>query len=402
MRIISEFPNFGSGDVTRQPLERNPFLSASAVDTRPRRPIFWVKARRASGEKNSQKIDERRSGNYLGAMKLWEIRSIVLAAAFFATGLPLEAKGPSQESSTAVQTLANFPALQRLSAKSKPTALRTWLRKVAAEYREAGYGEFSRELAKAGSLVTLFGNPRSDARPGTLKKARATVRHLRAALARNPRILLPETTGEKIPDYLGLAAAFTKNAGRALKNLADGQNVANTLRRKIKPAVITKTGDEEFIFTGTASLVEISTAGSLTTTSGSTGYSYTTAVGSGTLTLSGATSAITSLGGSVTVVGNLGFGLPTLASLAGYRWIAFPPGEEVPTEWTDIHATITLDSGGVAGTLTLASGTRLVQAAAEYALPPNTTEIPGDTTLDLGTLASGTFSIATPTPTPSE
>ncbi|HEY8899487.1 MAG TPA: hypothetical protein VIM61_03690, partial [Chthoniobacterales bacterium] len=168
-------------------------------------------------------------------MKLWEIRSIVLAAAFFATGLPLEAKGTSQETSAAMQTLANFPALQRLGAKSKPTALRTWLRKVAAEYREAGYGEFSRELAKAGSLVTLFGNPRSDARPGTLKEARATVRHLRAALARNPRILLPETTGEKIPDYLGLAAAFTKNAGRALQNLADGQNVANTLRRKIKP-----------------------------------------------------------------------------------------------------------------------------------------------------------------------
>jgi len=143
-------------------------------------------------------------------------------------------------SDTAVQKLANFPALQKLKA---PGGARVYLRQVAAAYERAGYEAFARALRQSDALFGIIGDPDA-ATASVFAEARRELRELKKALAENDSIVVPDQIGDRVPNYPAVAAEFVANCERALKNLSAGKEITSGLKKKPIGAWVTRSGKD--------------------------------------------------------------------------------------------------------------------------------------------------------------
>ncbi|MDD5199586.1 MAG: hypothetical protein PHC88_07255 [Terrimicrobiaceae bacterium] len=296
---------------------------------------------------------------------------------------PAEAKSGAPQRDAEVQTLANFPALQRLGARDDARLLRRFIGRVASAYRTAGYGDFADALPGAGSLISLFGKPERAARSGTLREARAALRRLGNGLSKNRRILLPGHVGERIPNYYLLAAAFVENAGRALKNLSVGKNVANLLRHKSASLWMTRENGDTF---------KVETSGASTDNmAGSIGSSSVTVLTLGPDAELPTGPPLTIGSGSIVSISFAG----TLIIPAPETWVIFPPGVEIPADFpagTVLYRYVASTINGVE----YPAGTRLVKISdPSTALPDGALLLATPATIQV-------MPTPTPSPTPGE
>lgn len=309
-----------------------------------------------------------------------------------------------------VQTLANFPVLQKLSRDED--ALRGFLDRCARIYAQAGYGHFARELRRSTRLVSLYGQPEDADNSSARKKARATLLRLRLAMKDNHFIAVPTHSGESIPDFFTIATTFIENAKTALENLARGKNIATSLRNKRDTFWLTNDGNNRIILStsgnaaGSFSLQDAmasNSAGTLTLSGGNV-YSVGTSMVGGTLAGSGSTALITSVEIRLDatsywlVTGStleLNGGKVTILGTTGLKWLALPPGTEVPSDLNGpfrLRLAISYTVNGVE----LPPGTLIFKVSTDYDTPPEAIVLPD------GDLIATPTAAPTPTPTPAE
>jgi autotransporter-associated beta strand protein len=336
----------------------------------------------------------------------------VIAALALAPAQPARAAG--RTSDDAVQTLANFPALQRL-AKADAKTLRRYLNRVAAAYRQAGYDEIADALPKMDELIALFEKEKDEASDREIRQAKTALRRLSSALAKNDLVALPSTAGETLPNYRLIAEVFVENAEKALKNLREGRNVANTLRQKVGTLVVKNETGNSFTASGTGSFG----SGSVTVNGSSSDFG---SAAGGTLTLGGTFSATGSLvkvgsgtltlNGSNTFSGNLILGAGTVTALTSSAlgtgtvditggtlvlnfsdtFVIFPVGVEIPSDFAG-HPSILLGVAATIGEVEYPAGTRIVKPLEPWTLPDGAILLPTPATIS---------AIPTPSPTPAE
>lgn len=286
-----------------------------------------------------------------------------------------------------VQRLANVFALQKLSREGD-AATNGYLRAVAARYRAEGYAGLGASLGGADAVIELLGSRTGAGRPRALRAARTELRAIRKSLGETRTIALP--TGDRVPNYYALAAAFAAHGEQAVKNVAKGRNVANFLRNKTGELWIVRVDEGEFRLAG-GSVEILNDIASFTL--GSSTYSAMTLIGGGTLSVGGASGGVTMTGGSVTTIGggglivNSGGGLnlggtlhsqgtlnPTTETMTlnSGRWILFPAGTAVPAEWEG--GRIVLGRAYLISGVEYPIGTTLIQAPADAIAPEGTSE----------------------------
>jgi autotransporter-associated beta strand protein len=312
-----------------------------------------------------------------------------------------------------VQTLANFPTLQKLAARNDDK-LRGYLSRVSDSYRKAGYGQFAQELSRSTSFVALFGQSERAGTPAALKEARSILRNLQRTFAKNRFFALPRGQGETIPDYYSIGSLFLDNAGIALKNLTKHKNVANSLRYSKISFWLTNKGGDNFTFTGSVggAVVEfldfsVAGAGTLTVNAGYlsvrgesqvfssdsstfilvsgslsvaavdssfagtvSGTGALTKTGNGTLTLGGVN---TYVGNTPIIAGTLV--LADISSLSG-TLVIFPQGVQIPLDYS-IGSPIIFGNAVAINDVVYPAGTRIANAAdSSAALPEGATLLP--------------------------
>jgi len=340
-----------------------------------------------------------------------EIRAMsVIAACALAPLASVPAIAVSSDAQ--VQMLANFPALQRLAAKGNAKELRRYLAQVAAAYRAAGYDAIAAALPKADDVIALFDDTKGTTRDREIRQARAALRGLASALAKNDLIAIPDKAGETTPNYHLIAAVFVENANQALKNLSAGKNVANTLRYKSGNLVVKNETGSTFTTSGTGSYssgtvsasanFSVVTVGSFSVGGSLLSTGSLVKNGSGTLTLNGSstfTGDFTLNAGTLTALTNSALGTGTVNVNGGIlvlsfsdTFMIFPVGIEIPTDFGG-HPYILLNVAAAIGDVEYPAGTRIVKPLDPSVLP--------DGAISLSTPATITAT-ATPSPTPAE
>jgi autotransporter-associated beta strand protein len=262
-----------------------------------------------------------------------------------------------------VQTLGNFPALQKIASKDGGT-LRAFVKRVSTAYSKAGYNDFGPEFRRSGgAIIAQFAVGASD---DDLKAARSALRKLEQALGDDAFVVLPANTGSSLPDYLGLAQAFLESAKTGLKNVSLGKNVANSLRNNKGNLWLTKLNDDTF-------------KGSLI---GAFTYTGSTAISNGLLVISNASSYSTGATSAGLIVwdinsgGTLG-GTGTVVSTdqPGTGTLILSGGSATYTGTLTIGYTDFLLSGAIAdgGFVKTGAGTLILTGSNTYNGPINIT-----------------------------
>jgi len=275
------------------------------------------------------------------------------------------------QSEREVQTLANFPALQKL-ATGNDGATRAFLSRVSASYRKAGYTDFARELRQSTPLVVLFGQPERADAPGALKRARAALRDLESALTKNRFVVLPTRAGDTIPDYYGIASAFVESSGIALKNVIGDKNVLNSLRNNKGTRWLTNGTGGKLTFNGTGlhagAFVLVTHAGTETAyaplTLAGNAYAGTTTLNSGAVFVSGSAINVAANGDT-------------------RKAVAFPPGLDLPLD-QDYTITRILALPETIDGVDFAAGTQIISISEDYVIPSGAFEVSGSFTLYFG------------------
>lgn len=231
-----------------------------------------------------------------------------------------EAEAATPKENWAVQTLANFGALQRLAAKGDDP-LCAYVHAASTAYIRAGYDDFGSEFRRSGGkVIAQFSSKDAD-----VKTEQEALRRLQRALERDNFYTLPTNVGESIPNYRDIATVFLSNTKTALKNIGAGKPIGHKLAGKTGTLWLTRTDRE--------------------TVEPTDSYNFSFSSGG-------------------VIATNVGI-------LDRPKTVAFPPGIALPPE-DEYKLVATLGEPDVFGDVELPSGTLLVTVPSDFVLPEGT------------------------------
>jgi autotransporter-associated beta strand protein len=275
------------------------------------------------------------------------VRRILPGLCAFALALGVISSTSAAPNDAAVQKLDNIASLARLKTD---TSVHAYVHQVASAYRKAGYKKLAAELIRAEPLFQSIAQ--SEDSSENLPAARRALGKLKVALKRSGFVVIPLSEGDRIPNYLSIAASFVANSSKALKNLAAGEPVGKGLN--VKP-------DSDWVTNVDGKTVEFSSSSSVSFEA-SGGMSKS---GSGTLSLSGA-----NIYTGTAIIESGSLRITSVSAL-----LAVPADVLVPADITDapflvFHAAYTVDG------IDFPSGTQFFKVADDYVAPDGTTLLP--------------------------
>lgn len=251
---------------------------------------------------------------------------------------PVVAKEASDED---VQRLANFPALQRLSREGQP-ATGNYLRAVGRRYQAEGLVGLGGQLRRAQPLLALFGLDSDEVRSSQLRRGRAALRAVRRSLNEVDGVVVPDTVGDRLPNFVRIVEIFVDNSTQAIKNLSTGRKASRSIRRTT-PAWVTRTSETE-----------------------------ATVTASGSLTFNVDGSTLPSSSGLLSTADLTPFSNSTLTITSG-RWAAFPASSSIPT--SEITSKVILSDARLVNGVEYPAGTVIGRVAEDYMVPEGAVEL---------------------------
>lgn len=250
-------------------------------------------------------------------------------------------------------------------------AISEYFHTVSWVYGKSGFRALAAALERAGPIVKRLSDPKS--RRVTRKEAAATIRHLGIALRDTPRFLPKFTknypyenvsfTRAIYPNYTGLAFKFLIDLQRALINATKRHLVTAHLPAPAKKLWLRVSPDGSSV-RANGPVFQNAT---VSTSSGTYSYSsatYTTSVSSGLISNSADTLQLEGSG----VIGTWWLQSNPSDILSAGRWLAFPPGIDIPADASELPP-IVLNVATFLNDTEYPAGTRLVKVSEGFAAP---------------------------------